>query len=139
MVARRTPQSVPMRDALLWVRDHLPREAVFVADAFTSRHHNATAPVVIDNTSIDKHYYYTAWAARRFWLEGTAYIQRRDEIDRRSAAADALFEQGIPPEVRGRPIFVLIERALPGGGAPARVECGPPLFANERAEICAIP
>lgn len=132
-------ESVPLRAALLWARDHVPRDAVFVADAFTSRHYNAAKPVVIDNTSIDKHYYYTAWAARRFWLEGTAYIQRRDEIAPRLAAADALFDDGVSPEVGGRPIFVLVDRALPGGGAAARAEWGAPLFANERAEIYAVP
>lgn len=134
------PQSVPLRSAMLWARENVPIDAVFVADASTSRHlRGITRPVVIDNTSIDKHYYYTAWAARRFWLEGTSYIQRREEIAPRIEAADALFEQGVSPQVGGRPLYVLIDRALPGGGATARAEWGAPLFANERAEIYAVP
>jgi hypothetical protein len=39
----------------------------------------------------------------------------------------------------GRPLYVLIDRALPGGGTTARAEWEASLFTNEQAQIYAVP
>ena len=66
-----------------------------IANAFTPR--NLAPAAVIDRTTVDKYYYYSALAERRLWVEGPTYLRDQPEVWRRMRLAGLVFYHGMSP------------------------------------------
>ncbi len=75
--AKPTEHMDEMREAMSWVEANLPKEAVLVCNGFTTVNLQAKPPVLVERTTLDKYYYYSAFAARRLWIEGPADFTTR--------------------------------------------------------------
>lgn len=137
------PNVALLREAMEWVRGHTARDAVIVANAFSSKNLRPDALACLDNTTVDKYFYYSAWAERRFWVEGPSYLLNQYRAQRRIEAASRFFYEGAPAstlmfERKSRPNYVLIDRALrDGASAPLPDDCR--VFENARIAIYRLP
>lgn len=128
-----------LREAMDWVRTHTPRNAIFVANAFSEKNLRANATAVIDRTTVDKHYYYSALSERRFWVEGPTYLRNQYEALRRAHAASEVFYEGAPvstllSKTAISPSYILIDRSL-HDGARVRLPGELCLFENARFSV----
>lgn len=100
-----------------WIRNQTPREAVIMANAFTMRNASGARIACIDDTTVDKYYYYSALAERRLWVEGPTYLLNQPEARHRMEQASQVFYGGLPPSELAAgesqpPEYVLIDRSV---------------------------
>ena len=130
-----------LQDGLAWIRTHTPVDAVIVANAFTPRNCGPDHLAVLDHTTVDKYFYYSAFGERRLWVEGPAYLLDQTEADKRMRLAERIFFGHGGPEVlpaAGGPCYLLVDRALRDGAAVQlpRALC---LYENERISVYRLP
>jgi hypothetical protein len=126
-----------LQDAMRWVRRNTEPDAVLVANAFTASGMKQDHWGALDGTLMGVHYYYSALAERRVWVEGPHYALHTAQVIERMAIADEIFagkRRAEPALFGAAPAYLLVDRVAPGG-TQARPEGGVPVFANARIEI----
>jgi hypothetical protein len=132
------PALARLAAGLDWVRRHAPINAVLVANAFTPGHTRADHLAVVDRTTVDKYYYYSALSERRLWVEGPAYAYDPSEVERRMQIAAELFagERRRLPE--SAPYYLLVDHALEDR-SPVVIPEAVCEFRNDRVAIYRMP
>lgn len=127
---------VLLRQAMDWIRTNTPPESVLVANAFSEKNLRPDAVARLDNTTVDKYYYYSAFAERRLWVEGPTYLRDQYAAARRITTASQVFSGGPVSlffnEEKGRPDYILLDRSLDDG---ATVRLPPERCVYENARI----
>ena len=102
-----------LHEAMLWLRKNAESNAVIVANAFTPKNINEKL-AVIDDTTVDKYYYYSALSEHRLWVEGPAYLRNQNEADKRMSLAARVFYGGAAPKTLGitQPYYILVDKYL---------------------------
>lgn len=111
----RESELVELQDALDWLRRNTPTNVVIVASTFTPWLAGLDHARVVDRTSADKYYYYSALAERRLLVEGPAYLRDlREAGARMEAVADIVAGRSyvLPASLHGREVYLLYERTL---------------------------
>lgn len=126
-----------LQEALDWMRRNTPTDALIVATTFSPEFSALDRAQVVDRTTADKHYYYSALAERRLFVEGPAYVRDQQEAAVRMQAIRGVLRGEalvLPAKLRGRSLYMLVDRA-----ATAKVPVVPPTaevaFANNRIRL----
>jgi hypothetical protein len=123
------------------VRTHTEPNAVVISNAFTTENLKRDRWGAIDHTRVGLHFYYSALAERRLWVEGPIYTLEPAEAQRRMRlAADIFYRSKLPMALLTSlsPCYLLLDRSLQDD---ARVALPSPqrVFANSRIEIYRVP
>lgn len=129
---------VLLREAMDWIRTNTPSDSVFVANAFSERNLRPDAMAQLDNTTVDKYYYYSAFAERRFWVEGPTYLRDQYVAARRITTASEVFSGGpvslLFNEGKERPDYIVLDRELQDD-ATVRLPADRCVFENARIAV----
>lgn len=133
----RTSGLAELHAGMDWIRHNLPADSVLVANSFTPDTAGVGHLAVLDRTTLNKHYYYSALSERRLFVEGPAYLRNQKEAKARMRIVQAISAGGPPLEtaVLQRPhCYFLVDRALARTQAmiPATAV---PLFENKRIAL----
>ncbi len=123
-----------LREALLWVRSNTEPDAVLISNAFTPENLQGDHWGALDHTLMGVHFYYSALAERRLWVEGPNYLLNATRVRVRLGVASNFFYRGcpLPPTLVAKaPSYVLLDRRL-NDGAVVTLPVGARVFANER-------
>jgi hypothetical protein len=126
-----------LRDGMEWVRANTPNDALVLSNAFTQRTLRPEKMALIDDTTVDKYYYYSALAERRLWVEGPSYLRNQAAAAARLESASKFFyERVVDASLREQraPLYVLVDRSLkdsPTLPLPPETK----VFSNARIEI----
>lgn len=130
-----------LREGLGWLREHTPTDAVCIAAMFAPDWATLDKARVVDRTTLDKHYYYSALAERRLFIEGPAYVRDQGEASARMQAVGALLQGDafqLPPELQGRSLYLLVDRlVVPDGMMPP--PSAEPVYENRRVRLYRLP
>lgn len=128
---------VELHEALDWVRRNTPQDALLVATTFRAEFATPDAARTVDRTAADKHYYYSALAERRLYIEGPAYVRDQGEAAVRLHAVSRIMEGQMPmpsPDRSRRSVYLLVDHA-----ALTDVHALPPaakaVFENQRISL----
>ncbi len=126
-----------LQEALLWVRHNTERNAVLVSNACTPENMRKDHWGALDRTLTGVHFYYSALAERRLWIEGPHYALDTTRLRIRANLASNFFYRGRPlraSQVTTGPCYILVDRSLADG---AKVNLPPAnrLFSNARMEV----
>ncbi|PTY08479.1 hypothetical protein DB347_02540 [Opitutaceae bacterium EW11] len=126
-------------EGMTWIRSHTPKESVILANAFTARNVRPGGLACIDDTTVDKYYYYSALAERRLWVEGPAYVLNQPEAVRRLEEAAEVFYDGMPASLLVgsttlRPQYLLIDRLIADDAKPNLADSAL-VFENARLSV----
>ena len=102
-----------LQEGMLWLRKNAESNAIIVANAFTPKNiKNRLA--VIDDTTVDKYYYYSALSEHRLWVEGPAYLRNQNEADKRMRLAARVFYREAHPQTLGitQPYYLLVDKFI---------------------------
>lgn len=129
---------VLLREGMDWIRTNTPPDSVFVASAFSEKNLRPDSLARLDNTTVDKYYYYSAFAERRFWVEGPTYLRDQYAAARRVAKASEVFAGGpvslLLNEEKDRPDYIVLDRSL-DDGATVRLPPDRCVFENARIAV----
>jgi hypothetical protein len=133
-------QSEPLgqlAEAARWIRAETPLDSLVVANAFTQRNTREGRPVVVDGTTADKHYYFSALFERRMWIEGPAYLLNRPEAARRADGTNAFFYERRPlsDEILRHPTVLLVVDRTVGDSAQVAHPGARLVFRNQRFDV----
>lgn len=132
---------VPLYDAMRWLRQNTPADAVVVANAFTPKNLGAGRGVPVDHTTVGVHYYYSALSERRLWVEGPSYALDQQRARSRMQVADRIFYGSHSPTAllgAESPCYLLLDQSI-GDGAAVPLAERHRLFANSRYQIYRLP
>lgn len=132
---------VVLHEGLDWVRRETPVDSVLLASLFIPANTDPEALSVVDRTTLDKHYYYSALSGRRLWVEGPAYLRDYPEALRRMQLTNELLRSGncepLLNELR-QPCYLVIDRSLPVTLARP-IDGSSKVFENSRLTIYKLP
>lgn len=126
-----------LRDGMEWMRANTPKDALVLSNAFTRRTLRPEKMARIDETTVDKYYYYSALAERRLWVEGPSYLRNQAGAAARLETASKFFyDRVVDDSLRHQraPLYVLVDRSLkdsPTVPLPPEAK----VFSNARIEI----
>ncbi|HEY1110543.1 MAG TPA: hypothetical protein VGE76_17970, partial [Opitutaceae bacterium] len=132
---------LPLYETMRWVRTNTEKDAVLMANAFTTRTMTKGRGISVDHTTVGVHYYYSALSERRLWIEGPSYQLDTAETIARLTEASRVFYHGKVPTTatfRSRPGYVLLDHRV-GDGAKVVLPVKDRVFANGRYEIFRVP
>ncbi|PAW67052.1 MAG: hypothetical protein B9S34_06535 [Opitutia bacterium Tous-C1TDCM] len=126
-----------LQEALLWVRHNTERNAVLVSNTCTPENMRKDHWGALDRTLMGVHFYYSALAERRLWIEGPHYALDSTRLRIRANLVSNFFYRGRPlraAQVTNGPCYILVDRSLADG---AKVDLPPAnrLFSNARMEV----
>jgi hypothetical protein len=130
-----------LRQGLLWVRTHTDSNAVLISNAFTAENMKKDCWGAIDHTRVGLHFYYSALAERRLWVEGPTYTLEPAEARRRMQLAAEIFYRNKLPVASltsPSPCYLLLDRDLQDG-AKVALSSQQRVFANSRIEVYRVP
>lgn len=135
--AGREQPLIELQEALDWLRRHTPVDAMLIAASFSPERATPDLAQVVDRTTMDKHYYYSALAERRLFIEGPAYVRDQTEATHRMQAVARIVRGEmpvLPPGLKTRSVYLLVDHA-----APPKDMVSPPsarvVFENRRVSI----
>ncbi|MCI0464123.1 MAG: hypothetical protein L0Z62_44890 [Gemmataceae bacterium] len=133
----RDPALASLHDGLDWVRRNLPVDALLIAGTFTLEKAGPDSVALVDRTTADKHYYYSALGERRLFVEGPAYLRDQAEARKRMRVVAEISRGGVfevSPVLRRSDCYLLVDReARPVPGDTSRYPA--PVFENDRISI----
>jgi hypothetical protein len=132
---------LPLYDAMRWLRQNTPSDAVVVANAFTPKNLGTGRGVPVDHTTVGVHYYYSALSERRLWVEGPSYALDQQRARSRMHLANRIFYGSHSPTAllaAGTPCYFLLDQSI-GDGAAAPLAERHRVFANSRYQIYRLP
>lgn len=132
---------LPLYETMRWVRANTEKDAVLMANAFTTRTMTKGRGISVDHTTVGVHYYYSALSERRMWIEGPSYQLDTAETIQRLTEASRVFYHGKVPTTAmfaSRPSYVMIDHRV-GDGAKVPLTAKDRVFANGRYEIYRVP
>jgi hypothetical protein len=130
-----------LQQGLLWVRTHTDPNAVLISNAFTAENLKKDRWGAIDHTRVGLHFYYSALAERRLWVEGPTYTLEPAEARRRMQVAAEIFYRNKRPVASltsPSPCYLLLDRDLQDGARVA-LSGQQRVFANARIEVYRVP
>ena len=130
-----------LRQALLWVRTNTEPDAVLISNAFTTENLKKDHWGAIDHTRLGLHFYSSALAERRLWVEGPTYALEPAEAQRRMQLAAEIFYRNKLPLASltsPSPCYLLLDRSMQDGASVA-LSGQQRVFANSRIEVYRVP
>jgi hypothetical protein len=121
-------------EGLNWLRQHTPEDALIIANLFTPDTVGPERPLVVDRTTADKYYYYSALARRRLFIGGPAYLsdpKLAAERLRQVAAINRGEDIAAMGIMRHAHLYLLIDARL----ASAHPSAATPVFQNQRISL----
>lgn len=120
-----------------WIRQNTPVDAVIVANIFTPETAGPDGAALVDRTTADKYYYYSALGERRLFVEGPTYLRNHARAMERMRVVAAISRQepvGVEPVLLRSHCYLLIDRQLHSGPEliPPR---STPVFQNDRIAL----
>ena len=126
-----------LEDALVWLRQNTPPNAVVLANACTPENMAKDNWSSLDRTLTGVHFYYSALSERRLWFEGPHYLLDATRARIRAHLASNFFYRGAPIEpalISSGPCYVLLDRAI-ADGAKVMAPGAQRVFGNTRIDI----
>ncbi|MBI5381384.1 MAG: hypothetical protein HZA31_05745 [Opitutae bacterium] len=134
-------QMQPLQEALIWVRAHTEHNATLISNVFTPENLRRDRWGALDRTKIGLHFYYSALAERRLWVEGPIYSRDPKKADQRMRLAADIFYHDRSPTTAlfgNKPCYILLDRTVQDGARVPLTDLQR-VFANERIEVYRVP
>jgi hypothetical protein len=129
---------LPLREVTGWLRTHTEPSAVLLSNAFTIRNVGHDRGVLVDHTTVGVHYYHSALAERRMWVECPSYMLDQAVAKRRLCEVDDLYYRQKGPSadiLNAGPTYIILDHSLNDGASFDPGSAGQKVFANDRFEV----